>query len=115
MSRRKKGRTTIADVAARAGVSPITVSRALREPARVSEPLRRRIDAAVGALSYVPDQPARALASARTNVVGVLIPSLHNTVFAAVMRTEERRVGTACVSNCRYLLSPYHIKKKNTQ
>src|SRR3546814_8961854 len=70
MSRRKKGRTTIADVAARAGVSPITVSRALREPARVSEPLRRRIDAAVGALSYVPDQHARALASARTNVVG---------------------------------------------
>ena len=86
MSRRKKGRTTIADVAARAGVSPITVSRALREPARVSEPLRRRIDAAVRALSYVPDQHARALASARTNVVGVLIPSLTNTVFADVMR-----------------------------
>src|SRR3546814_11696449 len=84
MSRRKKGRTTIADVAARAGVSPITVSRALREPARVSEPLRRRIDAAVGALSYVPDQHARALASARTNVVGVLIPPLTTTVFAAV-------------------------------
>lgn len=86
MSRRKKGRTTIADVAARADVSPITVSRALREPARVSEPLRRRIDAAVRALNYVPDQHARALASARTNVVGVLIPSLTNTVFADVMR-----------------------------
>jgi LacI family gluconate utilization system Gnt-I transcriptional repressor len=86
MSRRKKGRTTIADVAARADVSPITVSRALREPARVSEPLRRRIEAAVRALNYVPDQHARALASARTNVVGVLIPSLTNTVFADVMR-----------------------------
>lgn len=86
MSRPKKGRTTIADVAARAGVSPITVSRALREPARVSEPLRRRIEAAVQALSYVPDPHARALASARTNVVGVLIPSLTNTVFADVMR-----------------------------
>jgi LacI family transcriptional regulator, gluconate utilization system Gnt-I transcriptional repressor len=86
MSRRKKGRTTIADVAAHAGVSPITVSRALREPARVSAPLRRRIDAAVSALNYVPDQHARALASARTNVVGVLIPSLTNTVFADVMR-----------------------------
>lgn len=86
MSRRKKGRTTIADVAARAGVSPITVSRALREPGRVSAPLRRRIDAAVRALNYVPDQHARALASARTNVVGVLIPSLTNTVFAEVMR-----------------------------
>src|SRR3546814_21017613 len=98
MSRRKKGRTTIADVAARADVSPITVSRALREPARVSEPLRRRIDAAVRALSYVPDQHARALASARTNVVGVLIPS----------RSEERRVGKECVSTCRSRWSAYH-------
>jgi len=86
MTRRKKGRTTIADVAARAEVSPITVSRALREPARVSEPLRRRIEAAVRALNYVPDPHARALASARTNVVGVLIPSLSNTVFADVLR-----------------------------
>lgn len=86
MARRKKGRTTIADVAAQAGVSPITVSRALREPARVSEPLRQRIAAAVEALNYVPDPHARALASARTNVVGVLIPSLTNTVFADVLR-----------------------------
>ncbi len=86
MTRRKKGRTTIADVAAQAGVSPITVSRALREPARVSEPLRKRIDAAVRDLDYVPDLHARALASARTNVVGVIIPSLTNSVFAEVMR-----------------------------
>ena len=86
MTRRKKGRTTIADVAAQAGVSPITVSRALREPARVSEPLRERIDAAVRDLDYVPDPHARALASARTNVIGVLIPSLTNSVFADVMR-----------------------------
>ncbi|MEQ8357529.1 MAG: LacI family DNA-binding transcriptional regulator [Kiloniellaceae bacterium] len=86
MARRKKGRTTIADVAAQAGVSPITVSRALREPARVSGPLRERIDAAVRDLDYVPDQHARALASARTNVIGVLVPSLTNTVFADVLR-----------------------------
>lgn len=86
MTRRKKGRTTIADVAAQAGVSPITVSRALREPSRVSEPLRKRIAAAVQALDYVPDLHARALASARTSVVGVLIPSLSNTVFADVLR-----------------------------
>lgn len=84
---------TIADVAARAEVSPITVSRALREPARVSEPLRRRIDAAVRALNYVPDQHARALASARTNVVGVLVPSLTNTVFADVLRGIHDRAG----------------------
>lgn len=85
-TRRKGGRPTIADVAARAGVSTITVSRALREPARVSPELREQIDEAVRALDYVPDQHARALASARTNVIGVIIPSLTNNVFADVLR-----------------------------
>src|SRR3546814_6626088 len=112
MSRRKKGRTTIADVAARADVSPITVSRALREPARVSEPLRRRIDAAVRALSYVPDQHARALASARTNVVGVLIPSLTNTVFADV-RSEEHTSELQSLMRISYAV--FCLKKKKKQ
>lgn len=85
-TRRKGGRPTIADVAARAGVSSITVSRALRDPARVSEELREQIEEAVRALDYVPDQHARALASARTNVIGVIIPSLTNNVFADVLR-----------------------------
>ncbi len=85
-TRRKGGRPTIADVAARAGVSTITVSRALRDPARVSQELRDQIDEAVRALDYVPDQHARALASARTNVIGVIIPSLTNNVFADVLR-----------------------------
>jgi LacI family transcriptional regulator, gluconate utilization system Gnt-I transcriptional repressor len=108
MTRRKKGRTTIADVAARAEVSPITVSRALREPARVSEPLRQRIDAAVQALNYVPDLHARALASARTNVVGVLIPSISNVVFADVLRGLHDRAESTDLqvqfSNTRYSL-----------
>ncbi|WP_287367912.1 LacI family DNA-binding transcriptional regulator, partial [Mesorhizobium sp.] len=46
-SRRGGGRPTIADVARKAGVGAITVSRALREPGRVSEDLRRQIQAAV--------------------------------------------------------------------
>jgi len=106
MTRRKKGRTTIADVAARAEVSPITVSRALREPARVSEPLRRRIEDAVRALNYVPDLHARALASARTSVVGVLIPSITNVVFTDVLRGIHDRAEQTDLqvqfSNTRY-------------
>ncbi|WP_454683656.1 HTH-type transcriptional regulator GntR [Ancylobacter moscoviensis] len=84
--RRNGGRPTIADVAKRAGVSSITVSRALRDPERVSPQLRQQIEEAVRALDYVPDQHARALASARTDVVGVIIPSLTNNVFADVLR-----------------------------
>lgn len=85
-SRRGGGRPTIADVARKAGVGAITVSRALREPERVSEELRRQIQLAVDELGYMPDPNARALASARAEVFGVLVPSLTNNVFAEVVR-----------------------------
>jgi len=85
-SRRGGGRPTIADVARKAGVGAITVSRALREPDRVSPELRAQITKAVEALGYVPDRNARALASARADVIGVLVPSLTNNVFAEVVR-----------------------------
>ncbi len=84
--RRSTGRPTINDVARHAGVSAITVSRALRTPSQVSAELRERIDSAVEALNYVPDPKARALASGRTNAIGVLIPSLSNIVFADTLR-----------------------------
>jgi len=85
-SRRGGGRPTIADVARLADVAAITVSRALRHPSRVSLELRTKIDDAVATLGYVPDPIARALASSRTDVVGVLVPSLTNVVFADVVK-----------------------------
>lgn len=85
-SRRGGGRPTIADVAARAGVAAITASRALRDPERVSTALRRQVLRAVEELGYVPDPNARALASARAEVFGVLVPSLTNNVFPEVVR-----------------------------
>jgi LacI family gluconate utilization system Gnt-I transcriptional repressor len=77
---------TIADVAREAGVSPMTVSRSLREPARVSAKSRERIAEVIERLGYVPDPAARALAAGRTNVIGVIIPSVTNNVFSDVMR-----------------------------
>ena len=85
-SRRGSGRPTLSDVADLAGVGPITVSRALREPSRVSPELRGRIDAAVKNLGYVLNPNARALASVRADVIGVLIPSVTNNVFSDVLR-----------------------------
>ena len=55
---------TLKDVAERAGVAPITVSRAINTPDSVSAPLRAQIDAAVTALGYVPNRFAGVLASA---------------------------------------------------
>lgn len=79
-------RPTLKDVAALAGVSPITVSRALREPQRVSPALRARIETSIRKIDYTPDQNASALASSRTNVLAVMIPSLTNAVFTDVLR-----------------------------
>lgn len=76
-----KRRATLSDVARRAGVSPVTVSRAIRHPEMVSEDLRKRIDDAVLGLNYIPNHLASALASTRTHIVGVIVPSLTNGVF----------------------------------
>jgi LacI family gluconate utilization system Gnt-I transcriptional repressor len=106
--RRKRGggRPTLTDVARLAGVSPITASRALREPDKVSDELRANVAAAVRSLGYVPDPNARALASSRADVIGVIIPSLTNHVFADVLRgMYDAVVGSAYqiqLGNSRY-------------
>lgn len=86
MARRKGERTgsvTMADVARHAGVSPITVSRALRKPDMVAEDKRRAVLQAIDALGYVPDLVAGALASQRSRLVVLIVPTLRNSVFAA--------------------------------
>lgn len=75
------GKVTLNEVAEKVGVSAITISRALRTPEKVSATLRQRIEEVVEELGYRPNQAARALASARSNTVVVLVPSLANEVF----------------------------------
>lgn len=77
---------TLKDVAAHAGVSAITASRALRTPDIVSDKVRARIQEAVETLGYAPNQAARALASSSTSIIGVIIPSITNLVFSDVLR-----------------------------
>ena len=100
-------RTTLSDVAARAGVSAVTASRALRSPEMVSLVLRERVAAAVRELAYVPNQLASALASARTRTIGVVVPSLTNGVFADYLKALHDVFVPAglhiLVSNSRYL------------
>ncbi|MEM9632276.1 MAG: LacI family DNA-binding transcriptional regulator [Pseudomonadota bacterium] len=79
-------KVTIADVAREAGVSAMTVSRALRDPDKVSVKTLNKIMAVVDRLGYVPDPAASALAAGKTNVIGVIVPSVTNNVFSDVMR-----------------------------
>lgn len=101
-----KHRATLSDVAQKAGVSPVTVSRAIRHPEMVSEALRARIDAAVAKLNYIPNTLASALASTRSSIVGAIVPSLTNGVFDDYLRTIQDVFDGAgiqvLVSNVRY-------------
>lgn len=90
--RKSTNRVTLTDVAQKAGVSPITVSRALNRPEKVTDELREAILETVKELGYVPDFAARALASRTSNIIGVLSSMLGSRVFPPVMKGIEDRV-----------------------
>ncbi len=87
---RATGRVTLADVALAAGVSPSTVSRALRGERAVDPLLIERVQAASTRLGYVPDPAARALASRRSNHVAILIPLLSNALFVDLLDAAQK-------------------------
>jgi LacI family gluconate utilization system Gnt-I transcriptional repressor len=84
------------DVAARARVSPSSVSLFLRNPEAVSPRIAPRIKQAIDVLGYVPNLLAGSLAAARTRAIGVVVPSLGNAFFSetvAAMQKEFDRHG----------------------
>ncbi|WP_185021878.1 LacI family DNA-binding transcriptional regulator [Pseudomonas poae] len=78
---RTTGRPTLNEVARLAGVSPITASRALRGISTVATELVEKVQHAASELNYVVNPAARALASAQSHSVVVLVPSLSNLLF----------------------------------
>lgn len=85
---------TLGDVAARAGVSVSAVSRVLSNhpSARVSPGTRERIVVAARELDYRPNFAGRALKSARTNVIGLVMPDLTNALFTDLIDGAEDEV-----------------------
>lgn len=73
---------TLADVAARAGVSTATVSRVLNGNYPVSAVTKERVHRALGELDYVVNGPARALAAATSEVIGVIVDDMADPFFA---------------------------------
>ena len=81
----RKSRVTLTEVAKLANVSEITVSRIVRGKGPCAEATRERVLAAVRSVGYVPNRIAGSLASADSNLIGVVIPSLSNIVFPEVL------------------------------
>jgi DNA-binding LacI/PurR family transcriptional regulator len=87
---RREQRATILDVAARAGVHAATVSRTINVPEKVAPETRRRVEAAVRELGFVPNRAARGLITGRTGNVAVIVPDITNPHFASLVRSVER-------------------------
>ena len=78
-------RVRVTDVARLADCAPATVSRVLNNPNKVSPDKRARVEAAMQELGYVRNHAARALRSQRSNMVGVLIPTLDYALYARMV------------------------------
>jgi LacI family transcriptional regulator len=81
---------TMADVAARAGVSTATVSRALSgDSTKVSPPVLQRIIDAAEELEYIPNHLARNMRSGSARILGLIISDISNPFFTAAARGVE--------------------------
>ena len=93
---RQTRRVGIRDVAQIAGVSAITVSRALSAPDSVAPATRERVAKAVAEVGYIPNRIAGSLSSNQTKLIGAIIPTFQSSVatdFAAGMAGVLRQRG----------------------
>jgi LacI family transcriptional regulator len=81
--------STIHDVAARAGVSSITVSRVINNSGSVSEKTRVRVEMAIAELNFVPNQLAQGLRSKRTSTLALVVTDITNPFFTTLARGAE--------------------------
>lgn len=80
---RRSDRSTIREIAREAGVSIATVSRVLNEPNRVSEHTRVAVQEVVERRHYVMHGAAMSLSSDRTSTIGLIIPTITNSIYAS--------------------------------
>ncbi len=82
---------SIREVAARAGVSPATVSRVFTQPQAVAANTRRRVMTAAEELRYAPHPAASSLARGRTGNLGIVVPDISNSFSAVVTKAVDRQ------------------------
>lgn len=79
-------RVRLQEVAAAAGVSTITVSRCISNPGRVSERTREHVLKVAARMGYIPNRLASSLASARSRVVAVVVPTIANPIHGIILQ-----------------------------
>ena len=84
-----KGQVTIKDIAKELGVSPSTVSRALKDHPDISSETKKAINDLAKKLNYSPDPIALSLKSRKSKIIGVIIPEIVHYFFATVLHGIE--------------------------
>lgn len=80
---------TMRQVAKRAGVSLVTVSRTINSPGSVRPATRAKVQRAIAELQYVPDQLAGSLRSRQSGTLGLLLPTIANAFWTTIARGVE--------------------------
>lgn len=97
LSMNQKSRPTLEDVARLAKVSTATISRSINEPDKVAKPTRERIQQAIESLAYTPNFGAKVLVTKRSNIVGAIIPTMANAMFASGLQAFQQELAESGV------------------
>lgn len=81
--------STIADVARRAGVSKMTVSRVINDSGYISQETRERVEQAISELGYIPNALARSLRFKQTRTIALILTDITNPFFTTLARGVE--------------------------
>jgi DNA-binding LacI/PurR family transcriptional regulator len=82
----QKDKVTIKNIAQRLGLTPATISKALRDSSDISEKTKIRVRQLAEEMGYQPNLMARSLVSKKSNILGVIVPNLTISFFSEVVR-----------------------------
>ncbi|MBT1704027.1 LacI family DNA-binding transcriptional regulator [Chryseosolibacter indicus] len=91
----KKEKATIHDIARKLNITASTVSRALKDHPRISEETKKAVIKAAQKLNYQPNHIAAALRNGKSNIIGIIVPTVDRTFFSSVVRGIEEIANTA--------------------
>lgn len=103
---------TLQDVADKAGVSPATVSRVVRGEGKVGDKCRAHVKKIVEKMGYRPNTNARALASNKTEIVGIIVPNIASPFFGTLAIGAEE---AATKAKYKVLMGNSHNEPKTEQ
>jgi LacI family transcriptional regulator len=91
----KKEKTTIHDIAKKLNITASTVSRALNDNPRISDATKKAVQKTALKLNYHPNQIAAALRNGRSNIIGIIVPTVDRSFFSSVVRGIEEIANQA--------------------